>query len=46
MAELLVKTAYAIFVVKGFDINDISILIFVYANCSDSIYADLGGLVV
>ena len=46
MAELLVKTAYALFEVKGFHIFDIRILIPVHANCIDSIHADLGVLVV
>ena len=46
MEELLVKTAYTLFAVKDFHIYDISILISVHANYIDSIYADLGGLVV
>ena len=46
MAELLIKTVYAVFAVKDFHIYDTSILISVYANCTDSIYVDLGGLVV
>ena len=54
MEELLVKTACCLFIksstqfsaVKGFYIYDISILISVRANCVDSIYVNLGGLVV
>ena len=46
MAELLIKTVYAVFAVKDFHIYDTSILISVHANCIESIYADLGGLVV
>ena len=46
IVELLVKTAYAVFAAKDFHIYDKSILISVHANSIDSIYADLGGLVV
>ena len=37
---------YTVFTVKDFHIYDISILISVHANSIDSIYVDLGGLVV
>ena len=55
MVELLAKIAYAVFnlkavlsysALKDFHIYDISSLISVHSNCIDSIYADLGGLVV
>ena len=46
MAELLIKTTYAVFAVKDFHIYNISIVISVHANSVDSIYADLGSLVV
>ena len=47
MAELLLKTAYAVyFAVKSFYIYNVSSLISVHWNCIDSIYADPNGLVV
>ena len=46
MAELLVKTVYAIFAFKYFHICDINILVPVHANSIDRIYTALGGPVV
>ena len=40
------KSSTQVSAMKGFHINDLSILISVHVNCIDSIYADLGGLVV
>ena len=55
MAELFVKTVYAVVkskvvlhysAVKGFHIYDIRSLISVHSNCIDSIYTNVGDLVV